>query len=54
LFHAAHLLVHGFLHLLGHDHLTPEDAARMEPLERSLLTAQGWPDPYGDDDQSHA
>lgn len=45
-FHAAHLLVHGFLHLLGHDHLEPADAAVMEPLEVQILADLGWPDPY--------
>ncbi len=44
--HFSHLLIHGFLHLLGYDHITPEDAAIMEPLETSLLAGLGWPDPY--------
>lgn len=44
--HAAHLLVHGFLHLLGHDHIEPGDAAVMEPLEVAILAQLGWPDPY--------
>ncbi|MBI1340671.1 rRNA maturation RNase YbeY [bacterium] len=47
-FHVAHLLVHGFLHLLGYDHIQPEDADRMEPLEIRILAQLGWPDPYGD------
>lgn len=46
--HVSHLLVHGFLHLLGHDHIEDEDAAVMEPLEVSILAGLGWPDPYQD------
>jgi probable rRNA maturation factor len=46
--HVSHLLVHGCLHLLGHDHQTAEDAARMEGLERAILEHLGIPDPYAD------
>jgi probable rRNA maturation factor len=44
--HACHLLVHGFLHLLGYDHIESADAAVMEPLETQILADLGWPDPY--------
>jgi len=44
--HASHLLIHGFLHLLGYDHIDPEDAKVMEPLEADILAGLGWPDPY--------
>jgi probable rRNA maturation factor len=44
--HAAHLLTHGFLHLLGHDHETEEEAALMEARERAILAALGVSDPY--------
>ena len=44
--HLAHLAVHGFLHLLGHDHGTDADAERMEGLERAILARLGGPDPY--------
>jgi probable rRNA maturation factor len=44
--HVSHLLIHGFLHLLGYDHINPEDAAVMEPLEAKILAGLGWPDPY--------
>ena len=48
--HAAHLIVHGLLHLAGHDHETsPEDAAAMEALETKALALLGIADPYGDD-----
>ena len=45
--HAAHLLVHGALHLLGYDHETGEaDAEEMEEIERRALAAIGIADPY--------
>ncbi|MEM9871609.1 MAG: rRNA maturation RNase YbeY [Pseudomonadota bacterium] len=44
--HVTHLLVHGTLHLLGYDHLRPQDAARMEALEVKILGKLGVPDPY--------
>lgn len=44
--HVSHLLVHGFLHLLGYDHIETEDAKVMEPLEADILAGLGWPDPY--------
>ena len=34
--HVMHLLVHGFLHLLGHDHMSPAEASEMEGLEAAL------------------
>lgn len=45
-FHAAHLLVHGFLHLHGYDHIEIRDSAVMEPLEVAILARLGWPNPY--------
>jgi probable rRNA maturation factor len=45
--HAAHLVVHGTLHLLGYDHETgDEDAEAMEAVERRALAAIGIADPY--------
>jgi probable rRNA maturation factor len=45
--HYAHLIVHGMLHLQGHDHETGQDnAERMEALEREILKTLGYPDPY--------
>jgi probable rRNA maturation factor len=45
--HAAHLIVHGTLHLLGYDHETgDEDAEDMEQTEREALAAIGIADPY--------
>lgn len=46
--HTAHLLVHGLLHLAGHDHETSDaEAEAMEALERKALAIMGLPDPYG-------
>ncbi len=44
--HLAHLAVHGFLHLLGHDHERDRSAKRMEALETEILAGLGVPDPY--------
>lgn len=44
--HAAHLVVHGFLHLLGYDHENPADAETMEARERAILISLGIEDPY--------
>jgi probable rRNA maturation factor len=44
--HLAHLVVHGALHLRGHDHDLPGDARRMEMAETRLLHRMGVPDPW--------
>jgi probable rRNA maturation factor len=44
--HISHLMIHGFLHLLGYDHIETDDAKVMEPLEAQILAGLGWPDPY--------
>lgn len=44
--HWAHMVVHGVLHLLGHDHIRPRQAARMEALEQRILADLKIPDPY--------
>ena len=44
--HLAHLVVHGVLHLLGHDHAVRADAQRMEALEKRVLAGLGIGDPY--------
>jgi probable rRNA maturation factor len=45
--HAAHLIIHGLLHLAGYDHETgEEDAAEMEALETKALALMGFADPY--------
>jgi probable rRNA maturation factor len=45
--HVAHLLVHGFLHLAGHDHIDAKEAEAMEMIERAALGGLGIADPYG-------
>jgi probable rRNA maturation factor len=47
--HFTHLVVHGFLHILGHDHLEETEAVTMETLETKILAALGIADPYADD-----
>lgn len=44
--HWAHLVIHGVLHLLGHDHQQPDEADEMEALETAILASIGYPDPY--------
>ena len=44
--HAAHLIVHGVLHAQGYDHEGDDDAQEMEQLERDILLAMGYADPY--------
>ena len=44
--HYAHLLVHGVLHLQGHDHVAAEEAAAMEAREIAILARLGYENPY--------
>lgn len=44
--HASHLIIHGLLHLLGHDHETDAEAERMEAIERGALRRLAIADPY--------
>lgn len=44
--HWAHMVVHGVLHLLGHDHLDEVEAQEMEALETRILEELGFPAPY--------
>ena len=46
--HFTHLTVHGFLHLLGYDHVQEAEAFQMESLETRILAALGIADPYAD------
>lgn len=47
--HWAHMVVHGVLHLLGYDHERDHEARVMEDLERILMHALGYTDPYAED-----
>jgi probable rRNA maturation factor len=44
--HITHLVIHGVLHLLGHDHEDEREAETMEALERAALARLAIPDPY--------
>ena len=46
--HTAHLIIHGILHLLGHDHAEDATAEAMERLEGEAMARLGLPDPYAD------
>lgn len=48
--HWAHMVVHGVLHLLGHDHEKEDEAAIMESLEIKILQQLGFSNPYLDGD----
>lgn len=44
--HLSHLIIHGLLHLVGHDHINDTDAEKMESLEISALKRLGYDNPY--------
>ncbi len=46
--HLTHLVIHGFLHIFGYDHIEDKDAAVMEQLERESLHKLNIGDPYED------
>lgn len=46
--HFIHLVIHGILHVLGHDHIEEDEAARMESLEVAILADLGLPNPYAE------
>lgn len=47
--HLVHLLIHGYLHLLGFDHETDDEAAEMEALEIKALASLDIANPYQND-----
>lgn len=49
--HAAHLVVHGCLHLQGFDHESDAEAAAMEGLECAILQELGYANPYAGEDR---
>jgi probable rRNA maturation factor len=46
--HLSHLAIHGFLHLVGYDHESDDDAEEMEQFERDILAGLGIRDPYAE------
>lgn len=44
--HLTHLMVHGFLHLFGYDHIDDDEAEIMENLETKILASLKINDPY--------
>jgi len=52
--HFRHLVVHGFLHLLGYDHIEDDEAEAMEALETRALQRLGVADPYADSELESA
>jgi probable rRNA maturation factor len=44
--HFAHIIIHGVLHLLGHDHMKPDEETIMQKIEITLLKQLGIDNPY--------
>ncbi len=44
--HLSHLVIHGFLHIFGYDHINDQEAEIMEDLERRTLLRLGIANPY--------
>jgi probable rRNA maturation factor len=52
--HAKHMILHGFLHLLGFDHQSDREARLMERLETAILAELAIPNPYEFKDKTRA
>lgn len=48
--HYCHLLTHGFLHILGFDHIEDDEAEYMEGFEKAILAELGIENPYNDEE----
>lgn len=49
--HWAHMIVHGCLHLLGYDHIDDKEAEEMEGIEKVIISALGFENPYQNDEK---
>ncbi|MBL4760132.1 MAG: rRNA maturation RNase YbeY [Mariprofundaceae bacterium] len=52
--HILHLIIHGMLHLLGHDHVCTDDAYNMQSLESKIMQELHLHQPYPDEISDHA
>jgi probable rRNA maturation factor len=52
--HSKHMILHGFLHLLGYDHIQPGAARLMEGLEIAILSDMNISNPYEGEGHSRA
>lgn len=48
--HFCHLLTHGFLHIIGYDHIKEDEAEQMEGLEVAILQTMQIANPYAEDE----
>lgn len=48
--HVTHLVAHGALHLVGHDHQDDDEAETMERIEARVMRRLGLHDPYEQDE----
>ena len=52
--HILHLIIHGMLHLLGHDHIHDDEARTMQSLESRIMKELHLHQPYPDEISDHA
>ncbi|MEO1568278.1 MAG: rRNA maturation RNase YbeY [Pseudomonadota bacterium] len=45
--HLVHMVIHGYLHLIGYDHIADHEAHQMQSLEDAAMRRLGFREPYG-------